>query len=161
MRGIEDAAALSQKGQGAVEEARAEIRKGEYTCILIKGDQVVYRGEGRGVAPIRRLYEDTNGKKMLQGSILVDKIIGKAAAVLLVLGQVARAHAQTISGEAVRYLEKQGIPFTFEKQVDYIQNRDGDGLCPIEQSVLGIDDPAQAYQAITETIDQLMKKQTP
>ena len=38
-----------------------------------------------------------------------------------------------------------------------ISNRTGDGLCPLERAVADIDDEAQAYEKLKETIAKLMK----
>ncbi len=148
------------KENPALAQAVEEIRAGGCSCVLIRGGEIVFRGEGRGVAPIRRLYESEDGKALLKGALLADKILGKAAAMLLVLGGVQAAHGETVSEAALGYLSRRGIPCSYTRRVEAIKSRDGQGLCPIEQSVLGIESPEEGYRAITKTIAKLMAQNT-
>lgn len=143
----------------ALEKARQEIQGGGCTCVVIRDGDILWRGEGRGVAPIRRLYESGEGRALLAGALLADKIIGKAAAMLLVLAGVQAVFGETMSEAAKAYLDAAGLPCGYGRLVPYIQNRAGDGLCPIEQAVLPIEDPEAGYRAILQTIEKLMAKQ--
>lgn len=137
-------------------QAVAEIESGRCSCVVVQGGQIVWQGEGRGVAPIKRLYESEDGKKLLKGAFLADKLLGKAAAMLLVLGGVAAAYGLTVSEAAYEYLQVHGVPCGCGRLVPYVKNREGSGLCPLEQAVLMIDDPKAGYAAIVGTIARLM-----
>ena len=48
-----------------------------------------------------------------------------------------------------------GIQASFETLTDNIINRAGDGICPFEAAVLGIDDPDEAYRAILDKMREM------
>lgn len=124
------------------------------TCVLLRGGETVYTGNGRGVKPLLAAYEQT--PELLHGAVLADKIIGKAAAMIAVLGGVRQVFALTMSTAAQEYLAAHAIPFACDRTVEMIRNRTGDGLCPLEQSVLELSEPEAGYCALKETIRRLM-----
>jgi len=69
-----------------------------------------------------------------------DKVIGLAAAKILVYHGINEAHAGTISTMAINYLNENGIKITFDKQVERIMNKKKDGLCPLEEKALNLDE---------------------
>ncbi len=135
-----------------------EIQKGVCSCVLVQGGRIVHRGQGIGVSPLRALYECEDGRRMMQGAFLADKVIGKAAAVLAVLGRVQAVYGEVTSRAALHFLNGRGIPCEYGALVDGIQNRSRDGMCPVEQSVLQEEDVQKAYEAMVQTIAVLMAK---
>lgn len=126
------------------------------TCVVIVDNTIVKTQYGRGIAPILSLYESD----ILKDAYVVDKIIGKAAAMILTLGGVKGIYAKVISQPALVWLETQKIEVTYEKCVDRIMNRAGDGMCPMEQTVQDIDDAKEALLAVKEKISQLKGEQS-
>ncbi len=142
------------KNTPALAAAREMILQESVSCVIIRDNEIVYTGNGRGVKPLLHVYE--SDPKLLQGAILADKIIGKAAAMIAVLGGVRHVFAVTMSSSAREYLAQHGISCSSEHEVDAIHNRTGDGLCPLEQSVLKIEEPEAGYLALKATIRELM-----
>lgn len=140
-----------------IAEAVQEIKSGSCSCILIRGDQIIYRGRGPGVQPLLELMETAGGRALLKNAFVVDKIIGKAAAMIFVLGDIAGAYGITISINGKKYLEKHGKNCRSERCVDAISDRSGKGICPIERSVLELDDPQEGYQVIAATRKALLQ----
>lgn len=138
-----------------IEEAKQLIKEGTCSFVVIKEEKIVYRDKGNGVKPIIKLL-DTN-RELLQDAIVVDKLIGKAAALLLRLGQVKMVCAITMSESGKNYFNSVGMPFECDKCIDVINNRRRDGICPLERAVSEIDDPEMAYERLKETISELMK----
>ncbi len=102
----------------------------------------------KGIAPMMRmLLADENA---LEGGFVADRVIGKAAAYLLIIGKAAGLYTNLISQHAMDLLDAHGFPYTYDKAVPYIQNRRRDGMCPMEQTVLTIDDPATAFAALRD-----------
>ena len=64
-------------------------------------------------------------------------------------------YGQTMSASAAALLARYGVPYSFETKTDQIINRMGTGLCPFEQAVLEIDDPADCLPVIRETLARL------
>jgi hypothetical protein len=115
------------------------------TFVLIKG-AASFRSEDRGVAPI--LSKLSEEGEPLKGSFVADRVIGKAAALLLVYGEIDSLYAVVISSYAAKVLEDHAIAFKYGKMVPNIINRDGTDMCPMEKAVLQIDDPAVAYRTL-------------
>lgn len=71
-------------------------------------------------------------KTSLKGAIIADKVIGKAASSILVVAGVKAIYADVMSKYAIPVLEENNIRFEYEKLVDYIENNDKTGMCPME-----------------------------
>ncbi|NLM51101.1 MAG: DUF1893 domain-containing protein, partial [Clostridiaceae bacterium] len=68
-----------------------------------------------------------------------------------------KIYALLISDEAIKVLEKEKIPYEYEKRVPYIKNRGNTGLCPMEQAVLGISDLDEAFRVLREKVKSMIK----
>lgn len=150
---------LSDKVSTSVEnkiiaDAITQIKAGTAACIAIRDAQIIGMENGRGVAPALRLYDA--GK--LNDSTVVDKVIGRAAAMIMTAGGINGCHTITISKGALDWFLRNNIPVTYEQCVEYIVNRTGDGKCPMEQTVLGIEEDTKAVLAIREKLKELTGK---
>ena len=138
----------------AYRRASALIEKGRAACVLLQEGRIVYSAEGHGVKPLIAAYE--SDQQLLQGAVLVDRVIGKAAAMLAVLGGVKGVYGFIMSQSAKEYLQRHGVAAECGSCVTVIKNRTGDDLCPLEKSVQEIEDPAEGYVRLKETIRVLM-----
>ena len=138
-----------------LDRAKMLIRTGKAECVLLKGGKITHIERGRGVSPLLRLY-DRNPDAM-RGGIIVDKVIGRAAAAIAINGGAAFVHGELMSEDAQRYLSDYNIAASHVLMVHRILNRKRDGLCPLEQSVSGISEPRQALSALRKRISQMMK----
>lgn len=86
----------------------------------------------------------------LEGAFVCDRVIGRGAALLLVLGRVQRVYAGIISNHAVDVLREAGITVEYDTLVPSIINRDGTGICPVENLTMNIDDPQVAFERIKQ-----------
>ena len=121
------------------------LLSGNHTIAVKKGDKV-FTSSDRGVKPLLHLLE--NEKDFLKGASVADKVIGKAAALLMVLGGVKEVHTGVISEPAVEVFEKHHIPYYYEEKVKRIINRKGDGLCPMETLCIDVEEPTVAFEKI-------------
>ncbi len=106
----------------------------------------------RGIIDLFELYE--NEPDFLRGALLADKVIGKGAAALCVLGGVSGVYADVISTPALALLEEAGIKVTYGAQASRIMNRTQDGLCPVEQRCLTLTSPHEMYIQIKNFLQQ-------
>ena len=134
-------------------EARRLILEEDVPCVFVREGAVLRPGEGTGVRPLVRALDEE--PELLRGSVVVDKIVGKAAAMLAVLGGAAGVYGLTMSAAARDYLAARGIPAEWETLTERIINRTGTSLCPMETAVLDIDDPAEGLAALRETMGRL------
>ena len=128
------------------------LSKGEYTCVLFK-ESKVFTSRERGVKP---LIEWLNSKTDFRGFCAADKVVGKAAAFLYVLLGVNAVYAPVMSKSAYKTLSKNGIEPLCELSVEAIRNRSNTGLCPMEKTVMDIDDPETAFLMIKNKIESMM-----
>lgn len=134
-------------------ECRRLILEEDVPCVFVKGGAIVKTGEGTGVRPLLTALETE--KALLRGAVIVDKIVGKAAAMLAFSGGAAGVYGLTMSAAARDYLAARGVPAAWETLTERIVNRAGTGLCPMETAVLDIEDPAEGVAALKEKIKQL------
>ena len=66
------------------------LHEGGYSLVLQK-DGKIHTFSERGVADLYRLRSEN--PELLQGAFLADKVVGKGAAALMILGGVAELHA--------------------------------------------------------------------
>ena len=136
----------SQNESALSDLAKAKARLvSPITCVLVKGDRIAV-SERRGVAPLLAFYEEGG----YAGYAAADRIVGKAAAFLYVLLGVRAVFAEVVSEPAREVLLGHGIALEALETVPRIQNRAGDGLCPMESAVVQLTDPEEAYRAILE-----------
>lgn len=137
-----------------IDTVRNLVDGGECTFAAVKRG-VLLRDSGIGVKPIiERMRED---RKCFKGFCAADKVIGKAAALLLVLSGVKFAYGSLMSRSAQRVFKEHGIPFAFGVETEYIKNRDHTDMCPLEKAVRDTADPNEAYALIEDKIAEIMK----
>ena len=126
-----------------VAEMKARIEGGE-SVVVARGGVIVASEKGRGLDPLLRLFDA--GK--LSGAVVMDKVVGRAAAAICAEGGAAKVYASLAGKGAAELLEGRGIPFAAEKTVDVILNREKSGSCPMEKAVSGLDEPRKMIEAI-------------
>ena len=105
------------------------LGRGGYSCVVAKGNEV-RTFTRQGVADLYELF--TSDRPFLRDSSVADKVVGKAAATLIILGGVSRLYADVISEPAIDLLRQSAVEFSFGKAVPFVANRDQSGVCPLE-----------------------------
>lgn len=135
-------------------ETAKKIMKDEgYTCVILNGGDI-YVSNKRGVSFLLSLYED---KKELSNYSASDKVVGRGAAFLYALLNIKEVYADVLSKGAAEILEKYAIPYSYTTLCDYIINRTGDGICPIEEAVLDTEDKLIGLEKIKARLQELQK----
>lgn len=134
-----------------LEKAKEILLGSEYTCVLVKGDSI-YTSEKRGVAPLLNWIAQ---ELDLSGFAAADKVVGRGAAMLYILMGMKVLYAGVLSAEAKVALEDAEVEVYCGELVPRIQNRTKTGYCPMEEAVLGIIDPQEAYTAIQRKLEEL------
>jgi hypothetical protein len=138
----------------ATQSAIHLIEQDAAACVVIRNGVIERTEKGRGIGPILKLYDEG----ALEGAYVVDKIIGKAAAMMLTEGGAGACYALTMSRAAKDWLTSHGVKANCRDCVDVIINRTGDGMCPMEETVLNIEDAKQGIEAVRKKREELMKK---
>lgn len=130
------------------------LHDGCHSLVIAGGEIRTY--DGRGVSDLLRLLHDE--PDFLRGAIVADKVVGKAAAALMVVGGVKEVYAEVISRQAFFLLDEAGVSATFRQVVPAIVNREGTGLCPMELLCIKCSSPAECVEAIEKFVNEKMKK---
>ncbi len=130
------------------------IKEETATCVVMKDNKIIKTLTGQGIAPVIELYE----QNAFKGTCVADKIIGKAAAMIMVLGGVEEVYGKVMSRAGKEFLKSRGVKVSYGQCIDVISNRTGDGICPMERTVMNIEEPAEALEALKETLAKLRKQ---
>lgn len=126
-----------------ITKAKTILESGN-TCVLVKGE-MSFTSKRNGIVPMVKFLNDEID---LEGFSVADKIVGKAVAMLFVLAKVKEVCAEVLSKTAISVLEANGISYSYKILTDNIINRQGTGLCPMEETIKDIFDCKQAYEKI-------------
>lgn len=99
------------------------------SCIIRNGAQVRTFGQ-RGVKDLFRLLDEE--PELLRGAFVADKVVGKGAAALMILGGVEEVYADVASTAALELFASRGVKVECALEVPQIINRAGTGRCPVE-----------------------------
>ncbi len=121
------------------------LGKGE-RCVLAKGGVIFAKSEERGIKPLVDFLK--SGK--LKGALVVDKVIGKAAAALCVAGGARKVHGLVMTDAAKALLLAHGVEASADEMAERILNRSKTGLCPMETRVKDLSDVDVMVQALVK-----------
>ena len=71
-------------------------------------------------------------REALQGAIIADKVIGKVAGSILTVAGEKEIYADVMSKYAITVLDKNNIRYEYRNLVNYVQNNEKTGVCPME-----------------------------
>ena len=138
-----------------ISQAIQEMSKSEITCYAYLKIGT-YTSKFNGIRPL--LQPLNKDKTFFEDSIVVDKVIGKSSAFLLIYGKVKKVHALIMSEHAKNLLDKHPIEYTYDQLVPFIENNLKTDMCPMEKTVLQIEDSNEAFIALNHKVNELMKK---
>lgn len=134
------------------------LHTGNHTLVVraVNGDILTF--DGRGIADLMRLL-DTE-PQTLRGASIADKVVGKAAAALMIAGRISAVHADTISEQALMLFkaEAPGMAVGYDKAVPHIINRQQTGWCPMELACRDCLTAEESVIKIKEKLTELRKK---
>jgi hypothetical protein len=124
-----------------------ELNRSGMCLIIWKRNEIVFRSASKGIRPHLEAI-DKLGKSVLKGCVIADKIVGRAAALLILYSAPKAVHAGVITAKAKELLETGGVLVFNGTEVAAIKEKDGRIYCPFEAMVQEISDPDEAYSAI-------------
>ena len=134
-----------------LQKALELMRANDYTAVLTFGE-ITYHSDERSVRPLLDwLY---SGNKFA-GYRMCDKVVGRAAAFLMILLGVREIYADVISEGAIKLLEENNVTVNYGKAVPQILNDEKTGSHPLEDAVEGITDANDSIMAIELTIKRM------
>lgn len=106
------------------------------------GDRLVFFSDGNWIHPLFELegfLADHRGQP--EDLLAIDKIVGKAAAMMLVHFGIGQIRAGMMSSLAADFLQQREVPFAYDELVDRI-------LCRTEELLADVDDLDEAYRLL-------------
>lgn len=127
------------------------LHEGPYSCVIKNGEIRTFTQ--RGVAD---LYDLLNANPaFLHGAQVADKVIGKAAAALMVLGGVREVYTDIVSEPAFALLQRAEIRTDCMQVVPRIRNRARTGWCPLETLCYEEDSLEKLYSIIHDFVERM------
>jgi len=130
------------------------LHNGNYSCVVKNYDEV-FTFSQRGVADLYNMLKSKPG--FLNGALIADKVVGKAAAALMILGGVQELYADVISSPALVLLRDAGIEADFGRVVPFIENRSKTDWCPLERMCYNESSPQTILPLIERFISNIKK----
>lgn len=134
----------------------SQILKESQCSLVVSKDGAMETYVGGGVKPLLQLFDSS--PQTLKGADVADKVVGKAAASIMVVSGVKSVYTPLISEPARQLLSAYNIPVSYEHMVPNILNRQQSDLCPMEQATKFAATPTEAVAAIREAIKRMMAK---
>ena len=120
----------------------------EDTLAVFRGQTCIAEAKEKGVLPLYRLV--TQQPALLKGSIIADKVTGRAAAALTIVSGASHLYTDLISETALALLHQASFPVTYGMCVPRILNRNQDGPCPMEHLVRDAQTPEEAVAILPD-----------
>ncbi len=111
-----------------------------------KNNKVIFESTDPMLKPL--FIALTHRKTDLKNATVVDKIVGRAAAYLCAMGQVKEVITPLASEAARDVLKAFNIPLYAKKMIPHIVNRDGTGMCPMEQMAETCNTPEEFFSKL-------------
>ncbi len=86
-----------------------------------------------------------NDEFALKGAFIADKVIGKVASSILTVAGVKEIYCDVMSKYAIPVLEENNIKYEYKKLVEYVQNNEKTGMCPMENKYKEVSDINKIY----------------
>ncbi len=118
------------------------ILHSENCSLVVENKGICRRFNGRGVRDLLTLL--TTEKDFLNGANVADKLIGKGAAALMILGSVNNIYTDLISDSALELFNKSGKKVTYRSRVATL------ATCPIEALCQNTSTPEACLQKIQQ-----------
>lgn len=129
------------------------LHEGQHSLIVANGTVSTF--DGRGVSDLYNIFK--RNPEFLRRASLADKVVGKAAAALMVLAEVKEVYADVVSQPALDLLRNNNILLSYGIVTPHIINRTRTGLCPLETRCQGSETPEECLIQI-EAFMKLINK---
>jgi hypothetical protein len=130
--------------QGIVGILKERAKDMEPTLELYRDSTLLFHSTGKWLYPLFELEQFLASPGLDPAALSVrDKIVGRAAALLLVRLGLRRIRAGVLSRLALEVLERFQVRCTWETLVDRIH-------CQTEDILRNVDDPAEAYRIVCQ-----------
>jgi len=139
-----------------LELAREILKKKDLSLAIVKEGEPLFESSSSGINGLLQAVEKL--KDNLHESSVADRIVGRAAALLLVYSHVKEVYAATLSSEGLKVLKEYDVPAEHDDLVPKILDREGKNICPFERFSLTIKSVDEAYEQLKAFTESLKAK---
>ena len=101
--------------------------------LLVYNHDELTTHANRGIQDLLQLISEQ--PERLKGAVIADKIIGKSAAAIMIVGGVKQVHTNIICTPARELFEANGVQVFASEEVPMIMNRNRSGMCPMDTQI--------------------------
>ena len=130
-----------------IQIAKDLLGQDDLVFIIVKNGDILFSSSKKGIQPFFDALEKHTRDKY-EGCSIADRVIGKAALILAAYIGAKDVYTPLASQHAIHAALNLNLNLINDKSVAFIINRTKDGMCPMEQTVLNIDDPEEAYHIL-------------
>ena len=113
-----------------LDEVKAILHKTNASLVVCYANGEIKEYYQNRIKDIKAILQEN--ENALKGAIIADKVIGKVAGSILAISGIKEIYTDVVSKLAIPVLEKYGVKYEFLKEVEYIENNDKTGMCPME-----------------------------
>lgn len=121
----------------------------KHTLAIYKNGKIKYYDQ-RNLKPVFLAFEDFNND--FKDCFIVDRRISKASAILFAYGNAKKLRTPIMTKSAREFFQKQGINCKADEVTDSVLDKNSKIKCPLEKTVLNIDDPKTAYNLLKQKV---------
>ncbi len=132
------------------------LHENNLSCVIKSSNGELIYCRNRGVIDLYNLLKIS--PDVLKNATVVDKVVGKGAAALIVLGGVKRLYSDVVSRPAIEMLRHGNVEVSYDKLVENIINRTGNDICPLEKLTLQASTASEALPLIEKFILEMQRK---
>ena len=129
-----------------LELAREVLSTTDSSIVVISYGKIWKKKTGEGIRPILETIEEMG--EDIQGSIIGDRILGRASALLCRYAKAQGVYSPQGTKTGIALLIMGGVPCQVDELIPFIKKRDGDDLCPFEKMLKDVTSPEAAYKIL-------------
>lgn len=130
--------------------ARKILSSEDFSIVVVRDGKLLSHKKGDGIKPILKIIDELGEE--IKGTVIGDRILGKASAFLCRYSKVNGVYAPQATKTAIAILIIGGIPCQADEMIPFIKNRSGDGLCPFENMLQNVESPEEAYNILKDNV---------
>ena len=127
--------------------AKSRLLKMDLSFVIVNDGFIILETSDHGIRALTKAVLDYNDK--LEDAAIADRVVGKAAMLLIMRAKMSSLYAKTISSPALKLASKASVSIIYDNLVKMIKNRAGNDMCPFEKTVKNVEDPEEALKALS------------
>lgn len=142
-----------------MEQIKKMLHEGNHSLVIRTNTDEIFAFDGRGISDLLQLLNES--PDLLDGALVADKVVGKAAAALMISGGVKAVFADTVSEPALQLFASAAseVDVTCNNKVEHIINRTKTGWCPMELACRDAKTPEECLENIKAKLEELKAKE--